>query len=146
MQTEDPENVTDAEGGTRRRMPRLEREAMIERQTGQLQTVISIRNYEVFQHGGAASGPSNGQAIGQQRASNGPEEENIKSIKRNYALPGLSTEGFQEWYAIYPKKKSPRAAKWAFAKVIGSGLIGLYPRPCVVCLTVCSPARISFAS
>jgi len=98
---------------------------MIDLQTGQLQTVISICNYGVFQSGGALTGPSNRPAMGQQWASNGPEEENIISIKRKNALPSPIPEGFQEWYAIYPKKKSPQAAKRAFARVIGSDLIAL---------------------
>jgi hypothetical protein len=104
---------------------RLERERMVDLLTGQLQTVISICNYGVFQNGGQLSGPSNGPAMGQQRAGNGPEEENIRSIKRKNALPSHNPEDFQKWYAIYPKKKSPQAASRAFAKVIGSGLIAL---------------------
>jgi hypothetical protein len=106
-------------------LARLQREAMIDIQTGQLQTVISIRNYGVFQLGGAASGPSNGQAIGQQRASNGPEEENNKSIRTPIALPPQSPAGFAEWYAIYPRKKQPQTAKKAFAKLMASGAITL---------------------
>jgi hypothetical protein len=104
---------------------RLERELMIDLQTGQLQTVITICNYNVFQNGKNILGPANGPAKGQQRAVNGPEEENIISIKRKNALPSTDIEGFQEWYAIYPKKKSPQAAKRAFAKLTGSGLIAL---------------------
>lgn len=106
-------------------LARLEREGMIDIQTGQPQTVINITNYGVFQYGGTLTGPANGPAIGQQWASNGPEEENIISIKRKNALRSPSPEGFQEWYAIYPKKKSPQAARQAFAKVIGSDLIAL---------------------
>jgi len=104
---------------------RLERERMVDLLTGKLQTVISIRNYGVFQYGGTLSGPANGPAMGQQWAGKGPEEENIISIKSKNALPSLSSAGFQEWYAIYPKKKSPEAAKRAFDKVTGSGLIAL---------------------
>ncbi len=106
-------------------LARLERERMIDLQTGQLQTIITICNYDVFQNGRKLLGPANGPAVGQQRAGNGPEEENIISIKRKNALPSYSPEGFREWYAIYPKKKSPEAAKRAFAKAIGSGLIAL---------------------
>lgn len=108
-------------------LTRLRREGMVDLQTGlqtgQLQTVISICNYGVFQNGGTLTGPANGPAVGQQWASNGPEEENIINIKRKNALP--SPDGFQDWYAIYPKKKSPEAARRAFAKVIGSRLIAL---------------------
>jgi hypothetical protein len=98
---------------------------MLGLQTGQLQTVISICNYEVYQHGGTAKGPANGQAKGQQRASNGPEEENIISIRNNRGLPPGSPAGFDDWYSVYPKKKQPQAAKRAFAKAIGSGAITL---------------------
>lgn len=107
-------------------LARLERECMIETQTGQLQTVITICNYGVFQNGGSSTGPANGQAIGQQRASNGPEEENIISIKNKNTRSALaSLPGFDEWYSLYPKKKQPEAAKRAFAKVIGSGALTL---------------------
>jgi hypothetical protein len=106
-------------------LARLEREGMIDTQTGQLQTVISICNYGVFQHGGTLSGPSNGQAMGQQRASNGPEEENIISIKEKKMLPPPSPAGFDDWYSIYPRKKQPQDAKKAFAKLMASGAITL---------------------
>lgn len=106
-------------------LARLKREGMIDTQTGQLQTVISICNYGVFQHGGTLSGPSNGPAIGQQRASNGPEEENIISINEKKMLPPPSPAGFDEWYSIYPRKKQPQDAKKAFAKLMASGAITL---------------------
>jgi hypothetical protein len=35
----------------------------------------------------------------------------------------LSAEGFDQWYAIYPRKVSKKAAEKAFAKVIKAGLI-----------------------
>jgi hypothetical protein len=105
-------------------LSRLKKEGMIDLQTGQLQTVISVCKYDVFQHGGPASGPANGQAMGQQRASKGPEEENIKSIRNNKA-PLVSPAGFDDWYSVYPKKKQPQSAKRAFAKAIGSGAITL---------------------
>ena len=103
---------------------RLERECMVDLLTGQLQTVISICNYGVFQSGGQLTGPSNGPAMGQQRAGNGPQEENIKNI-RNNILPPPNPAGFDDWYSIYPRKKEPQAAKKAFAKVLASGLIAL---------------------
>jgi hypothetical protein len=106
-------------------LARLEREHMIDLQTGQLQTVISICNYGVFQSGGALTGPSNRPAMGQQRAGNGPEEENIISIRNKNTLPPPSPAGFDDWYSIYPRKKEPQAAKKAFAKVINSSLIAL---------------------
>jgi hypothetical protein len=106
-------------------LDRLEREHMVDLLAGQLQTVISICNYGVFQNGGQLTGPSNRPAMGQQRAGNGPEEENIISIKEKKMLPPPSPPGFDEWYSIYPKKKQPQAAKRAFAKAIGSGAVTL---------------------
>jgi hypothetical protein len=49
-------------------LARLKKEGMVDLQTGQLQTIITICNYGVFQHGGTLTGPSNGQAMGQQWA------------------------------------------------------------------------------
>ena len=43
----------------------------------------------------------------------------IKQLKKNT----LSAEGFDRWYAIYPKKVSRRAAEEAYAEVIGAALI-----------------------
>jgi hypothetical protein len=106
-------------------LSRLEREHMIDLQTGQLQTVISIRNYGLFQNSGELSGPSNGPAMGQQKARNGPEEENIISIKTKNMLPPPSPAGFDDWYSIYPRKKQSQAAKKAFAKLIASEVITL---------------------
>jgi hypothetical protein len=103
---------------------RLQRESMVDLLSGQLQTVISICNYGVFQSGGQLTGPSKRPAMGQQRAGNGPEEENIISIKNNM-LPPPSPAGFDDWYSIYPRKKEPQAAKKAFAKVLASSLIAL---------------------
>ncbi len=49
-------------------LARLKKEGMVDLQTGQLQTIITICNYGVFQFGGTLTGPANGQAIGQQWA------------------------------------------------------------------------------
>jgi hypothetical protein len=67
--------------------------------------------------------PSRGQQTGRQWASNGPEEENIISIKKKMLSP--ASPGFDEWYSIYPRKKQPQDAKKAFAKAINSGTITL---------------------
>jgi hypothetical protein len=53
-----------------------------------------------------------------------PEEENIINIKKNM-LPPPSPAGFDDWYAIYPRKKQPQDAKRAFAKLMASGVITL---------------------
>jgi hypothetical protein len=103
---------------------RLQKESMVDLQTGQLQTIIYIRNYGVFQNGGTVTGPANGPVMGQQWASNGPEEKNIISIKKN-TLPPASPVGFDDWYAIYPRKEAKQAAKRAFNAVLKSGMISL---------------------
>jgi hypothetical protein len=105
---------------------RLKKESMVDLQTGQLQTVITICNYDLFQYGRAIERPAKGPAMGQQRAGNGPEEENIISIKNKDARSALvSPPGFDEWYSLYPKKKQPQAARRAFAKTVSSGAIAL---------------------
>jgi hypothetical protein len=106
-------------------LSRLQREHMIDLQTGQLQTVISICKYDVFQFGGTLTGPTNGPAMGQQRAGNGPEEEAIISIKEKKMLPPPAPSGFEDWYLIYPRKKQRQDAIKAFARVMKSGAISL---------------------
>ena len=46
-------------------LDRLQRERMIDLQTGQLQTVVTICNYDVFQLGRSLEGPAKGPAMGQ---------------------------------------------------------------------------------
>jgi hypothetical protein len=70
---------------------RLERECMVDLLTGQLQTVISICNYGVFQSGGQLTGPSNGPAMGRQWASKGPamgqKKKTLKALETIYSRP-----------------------------------------------------------
>jgi hypothetical protein len=107
-------------------LSRLQREHMIDLQTGQLQTVISICKYDVFQFGGTPTGPTNGPAMGQRRAGNGPEEEAIISIREKKMLPPPpAPSGFEDWYSIYPRKKQRQDAIKAFARVMKSGAISL---------------------
>jgi hypothetical protein len=105
-------------------LARLRQEGMLDLQTGQLQTIITVCNYSAFQFGGADEGPANGPAMGQQRAGNGPEEESITNIKRKKMLPAMP-EGFDDWYSIYPRKKQRQDAIKAFAKLMRSGVITL---------------------
>jgi hypothetical protein len=105
-------------------LARLRQAGMLDLQTGQLQTVITVCNYSHFQFGGEDQGPANGPDMGQQRAGNGPEEEDIKNIKRKKMLPAMP-EGFEDWYSIYPRKKQRQDAIKAFAKLIQSGVITL---------------------
>ncbi|WP_027575389.1 hypothetical protein [Bradyrhizobium sp. WSM1743] len=105
-------------------LARLRQEGMVDLQTGQLQTIISICNYDVFQNGGAGDRPASGPVEGQQRASKGPEEENIKSIRTTSSSKN-EPDGFDAWYSIYPRKKQRRDAAKAFAKLIASGSIAI---------------------
>ena len=71
-------------------LDRLERERMVDLQTGRPQTVISICNYGVFQNGGQLTGPAKGPAVGQRWASDRPEEENIRSIRACHQLSQMT--------------------------------------------------------
>jgi hypothetical protein len=103
---------------------RLKKSAMVGLQTGQLQTVITICNYAVFQNGDPTTEPANGPGVGRQRASKGPEEENIINITNN-TPPLPNPIGLDEWYAVYPRKEAKQAAKRAFNAVLKSGLVAL---------------------
>ena len=118
-----------SEKAVRTFLDRLETDGRIDRQSGQKegqhQSIITICKYDEYQFGdaeeGQASDQTKGQASGQARASQGPEEE--EGIKRNKKsnAPKRGSEGFQKWYAVYPKKKAPKDAERAYAKVLASG-------------------------
>jgi hypothetical protein len=105
-------------------LARLRQEGMLDLQTGQLQTIITVCNYSAFQLGGSAEGPANGPVMGQQRAGKGPEEEDIINIRKKM-LPAPMPEGFEDWYSVYPRKKQRQDAIKAFAKLMRSGTISL---------------------
>jgi hypothetical protein len=79
-------------------------------QTGSQAPQQVIENKDVLRFS-SLKRAGNGQA-------NGHEEEEVK--ERKSAL-----EGFEDWYAEYPRKKSRADAARAFTKVIGSNLIAL---------------------
>jgi hypothetical protein len=110
---------------------RLERVGMIDLQAGQLQTVIGICNYDIYQRARDDEGRQTGPQTGQQRAGKGPEEEDIKEGNNGYGArkagknpKGWPEDGFGRWYALYPRKKDRGAAQKAFAKARARGLIG----------------------
>jgi hypothetical protein len=109
---------------------RLEKVGMIDLQAGRLQTVITIRNYGTYQGALFDEGRQTGPRTGQQRASKGPEEEDITEGKNRYSArraaknpDGWPENGFGRWYALYPRKKDRGAAEKAFFKARARGLI-----------------------
>ena len=97
---------------------RLEQEGMIDRQTGHLQLVITIVNYEKYQTPQA----HRGQQTDQQWANNGPEtEQGNKGTKDNTRSCTSEPDGFNEWYAAFPKRVDRRAAAKAYKAAIARG-------------------------
>lgn len=87
--------------------------------TDTAQTIITLCNYEKYQRPfGEADTPTD-------TATDTATDTNKKELKerKNNAPSKSEPEGFQDWYAIYPKKKQPQSAKRAFAKVIAGRLI-----------------------
>jgi hypothetical protein len=79
---------------------RLERECMVDLLTGQLQTVISICNYGVFQSGGQLTGPSNGPAMGQKK-------KTLKTLETIYSR--LQTlRALMTGIRSIPERRNPR--------------------------------------
>jgi hypothetical protein len=118
-----------SEKAVRTFLDRLETDGRIDRQSGQQegqqQATITICKYDEYQFGNAEEGRASdqpiGQASGQARANQGPEEEEGIKRKKKSSAPQRECEGFRKWYAIYPKKKAPKDAERAYAKVIASG-------------------------
>jgi hypothetical protein len=109
---------------------RLQSVGMIDIQAGRLQTVITICNYHIYQHAYDDEGRQTGPLTGRQKARKGPEEEyNKEENNRDGAFNGAKNpkrwpvDGFDLWYALYPRKKDPGGAKKAFAKAQARGLI-----------------------
>ena len=76
-------------------------------------------------------GRQTGPQTGRQRAGKGPEEEDIKEGNNRYSAfkaaknpKGWPEDGFERWYALYPRKKDRGTAEKAFAKARARGLIG----------------------
>ena len=109
---------------------RLKLDGMIDTQTGRLQTVITVCNYDVYQVPFYDEDRQKGQQTGRQRAGKGPEEEELKEGKNRYiAFKATKNpkhwpeDGFVRWYALYPRKKDRGAAEKAFAKARARGAV-----------------------
>jgi hypothetical protein len=86
---------------------RLEKDGLIVRQTGHLQTLITICNYERYQNPEIAKGRQSTPQNGQQRAGKGPEEEQSNKETKDNSDVGpyffesgairLSKKDFEKW-------------------------------------------------
>jgi hypothetical protein len=79
-------------------------------------TLITLCNYDKFQRPHAAADT---QSNTRSNTQSDTKDKEGKERKKNT----LSAEGFDQWYAVYPKKASKKAAEKAFAKVIKAALI-----------------------
>jgi hypothetical protein len=118
---------------------RRQKVGMIDLQAGRLQTVITIYNYDTYQGARDEEARQTGPQTGRQRAGKGPEEEDIKEGNNRYSARkaaknprGWPEDGFERWYALYPRKKDRAAAEKAFAKARANGLIVRWPVPWAV--------------
>ena len=105
-------------------LDRLETDHMIGRQTGQLQTVITICKYESYQNADSARGRQSDQQTGRQWAGNGPEEEEGNKGNKKNPL-GWPSDAFGDWYKIYPKHVDRKDAEKSFLRLQASGEISL---------------------
>jgi hypothetical protein len=101
-------------------LKRLKTDTMIDTQTDALQTVITICNYDAFQFQATPEDTQADTQTGTTRARQGhkSKKDNNKkeeSIGRSF--------GFEEWYALWPRKRQPDAARRVYKRVIASGRI-----------------------
>jgi hypothetical protein len=80
------------------------------------QTIITLCNYDKHQRSEEVATTATTTPTTTQATTN---KKQLKQLKEDIAPPA----GFDEWYAIYPKKKAKQEALRAFNKVLGSGLI-----------------------
>ncbi|WP_316229206.1 hypothetical protein [Bradyrhizobium sp. SZCCHNR1070] len=98
---------------------RLEKDGQIERQTGRLQTVITLCNYDIYQAPSSEPGRQTDRHEGRQQAGIGPEEEQDKKGRKERSRSSAKEpQGFSEWYDVYPRKVARQDALRAFQKVV----------------------------
>lgn len=99
----------------------LAMDSSVDTATDTAQTLITLCNYEKYQRPFSAVDTATDTSTD---TSTDTKKKELKE-KKDRASPKSEPEGFSDWYAIYPKKKQPQAAKRAFVKVIAGGLITL---------------------
>jgi hypothetical protein len=105
---------------------RFETGSLITTQTGTLQTIITICNYDASQTIGAVEGTQSGTPTGTQRARKGHRTNTLNTLNTKTETPSPPAaawpeDAFKQWYAVYPRKKQRTAAEKAFEKVKRSG-------------------------
>lgn len=126
-------------------LDRLETDSQTTRQTGTLQNVITVCNYETYQSPLSERGTQTGTQTGSQWARNGHEEE--QSNKETSNKPRRASrvrgepEGFSDWYESYPKKKKRDDAAKAFGQVVPSKVLLSELMPMTAAFAACWAAR-----
>ncbi len=96
----------------------LQLDQSVTTQTTTGQTVITLCNWAKYQRPDFEATTQTATPTTTATTTNNKEGKE----KKEYA-PQKEPSGFHDWYATYPKKKQPQAAKRAYAKVIGGNLI-----------------------
>lgn len=94
----------------------LKTDRSVATQTDTPQTVITLCNWEKYQKPFDQADTQTNTQTDTQSNTNKKELER----KKIYALP---ENGFADWYALYPKKKNPKAAQKAYSILMRSGVI-----------------------
>lgn len=96
----------------------LQLDQSVTTQTTTGQTVITLCNWSKYQRPDFEATTQTATPTTTATTTNNKEGKE----KKEYT-PQNEPAGFSDWYAAYPKKKQPQAAKRAYAKVIGGNLI-----------------------
>jgi hypothetical protein len=102
---------------------RLETDAMIAVQTDTLQNVITVCNYDAYQFATAEPDAHSDAQADAQETHTGRKLKKDNKSKNDKKRKEVYTLGFDEWYAVYPRKKQPSDARKAYAQIIASGTV-----------------------